>query len=118
MHATPEQPNGWWISPAIPTIANVMLAVLWLFSTLGGWGDAAFCGEGADHDATCSAGFGNAVLASVPPAAGGLGLGIASWTLPAVRHRPERLDRLLTVAAVLWVAAEAVLFVGGFLAQR
>jgi hypothetical protein len=36
------RPNGWWISPAIPTIANCALAVLWVFSALGGWGDAAF----------------------------------------------------------------------------
>jgi hypothetical protein len=42
---------------------------------------------------------------------------LVSWSLPGVRRRPRRLDALLTAAAALWVLAEAILFVGGYLAK-
>jgi hypothetical protein len=112
-----ERPNGWWISPAIPTIANCALAVLWAFSALGGWGDAAFCGEGEGYDPGCGAGFDDAVRASAPVALIAAALAVTAWSMPGIRRSPYRLDVLLTVAAFTWVIAEGVLFVGGYLAQ-
>ncbi len=113
----PERTNGWWVSPALPTIANCMLAVLWFFSAVGGWGDAAFCGEADRHDPGCAAGFDDAVRLSGAVALLAAALAVTAWALHGVRRRPGRLDALLTVAAFVWVLAEAVLFVGGYLAQ-
>ncbi|TDB84577.1 hypothetical protein E1264_24080 [Actinomadura sp. KC216] len=117
MQATPGRPNSWWISPAIPTIANCVLGLLWAFSALGGWGATAFCGEDGQRDPGCSAGFDDAVRASAPVAVLALVVAVTSWAMPGVRQRPDRLDALLTVAAFLWVLAEAVLFIGGYLAK-
>ncbi|TDD73820.1 hypothetical protein [Actinomadura rubrisoli] len=117
MQAMPGRSNGWWISPAIPTIANGVLALLWAFSALGGWGDAAFCGDDDAHDPGCAADFENAVLLSIPVAFIAATLAITAWAMPGFRHNAGRLDALLTVAAIVWVLAEGVLFVGGYLAQ-
>ncbi|WP_157610464.1 hypothetical protein [Spirillospora albida] len=117
MQAGPGRPNGWWISPAVPTIANCALAVLWAFSGLGGWGEAAFCGTGTGHDLQCGADFATAVSASLPVAALAAGIGVAAWTTPSVRHRPQRLDALLATAAAVWMIAEGILFVGGYQAK-
>ncbi|WP_067833643.1 hypothetical protein [Actinomadura kijaniata] len=117
MQAVPGRPNGWWISPALPTIANVLLAVLWLLSAFGGWGTTAFCGDPEQRDAVCADHYDVAVLISFLPALGAAALGVAAWTAPAIRRRPDRLDSVLAVSALLWVVAEAVLFVGGFLAK-
>ncbi|MBO2454774.1 hypothetical protein J4573_47335 [Actinomadura barringtoniae] len=113
----PGRSNGWWISPAIPTIANAVLAVLWGFSALGGWGDAAFCGDADQHDPGCGDDFGFTVRLSVPFAVLAAVIGVAAWALPRVRHNPARLDALLTVGAFLWVLAEGVLFIGGYIAK-
>ncbi|WP_344898652.1 hypothetical protein [Actinomadura meridiana] len=113
----PGRTNGWWISPAIPTIANVVLAVLWTFSALGGWGDAAFCGEGDQHDAACGTGFVHAVQVSAPLAALAAIVAVTAWSMPSVRRRPDRLDALLTMAAFVWILAEGILFIGGYLAK-
>jgi hypothetical protein len=112
-----ERSNGWWVSPALPTIANCLLAVLWGFSTVGGWGEAAFCGTAARRDASCAADFEPAVMLSIAPAALAAALAATSWALPGIRRSPQRLDALLTVAAAMWVVAEGVLFVGGYLAK-
>ncbi|MFA1551900.1 hypothetical protein [Actinomadura chokoriensis] len=117
MQATPGRANSWRISPAIPTIANCALAVLWFFSALGGWGDAAFCGEDDRHDPGCGAGFDDAVRLASPVAVLAAAIAVSAWAVPGVRRRPDRLDVFLTVAAFVWVFAEAVLFVGGYLAQ-
>jgi hypothetical protein len=113
----PGRTNGWWISPAIPTIANVVLAVLWTFSALGGWGDAAFCGEDERHDPACGSDFDHAVQASAPLAVLAAVIAVTAWSLPSVRRRPDRLDAVLTGAAFVWVLAEGVLFIGGYLAK-
>ncbi|PRX00878.1 UNVERIFIED_ORG: hypothetical protein CLV66_1321 [Actinomadura viridilutea] len=113
----PERSSGWWISPAIPTIANCALAALWVFSTIGGWGVRAFCGEGEQRDPKCAADVDLAEVLSVPLAVLAVALAVAAWALPAVRRRDDRLDGLLTVAAFFWVAAEGVLFVGGYVAK-
>ena len=117
VQAAPGRANSWWISPAIPTIANGALAVLWFFSALGGWGDAAFCGEDDRHDPGCGAGFDDAVRLSSPVALLAAAVAVTAWAAHGVRRRPGRLDALLTVAAFVWVLAEAVLFVGGYLAK-
>ncbi|MES9602103.1 MULTISPECIES: hypothetical protein [Actinomadura] len=117
MQAMSGRPNGWRISPAIPTIANCALAVLWLFSALGGWGDAAFCGEDEGRDLECAAGFEDAVRISAPVAVAAAAVAVTAWSMPAVRRRPWRLDVTLTVTAFAWVIAEGVLFVGGYLAK-
>ncbi|MFC4056607.1 hypothetical protein ACFOY4_43560 [Actinomadura syzygii] len=117
MQAMPGRSNGWWISPAVPTIANCALAVLWTFSALGGWGDAAFCGENEKRDAGCGEGFADAVLVSAPIAALAAIVAVAAWGIPGVRRRPDRLDAVLTAAAFGWVLAEGVLFIGGYLAK-
>jgi hypothetical protein len=117
VQAMPGRSNSWWISPAIPTIANVVLAALWGFSAIGGWGDAAFCGEEERHDPGCGAGFDDAVRYSAPVAVLAAAVAVTAWSMPGVRRRPDRLDALLSVAALLWVLAEGVLFVGGYLAK-
>jgi hypothetical protein len=112
-----ERPNGWWVSPALPTIANGLLAVLWGFSTAGGWGKAAFCGEDAQRDLVCASDFDLAVMLSLPPALLAATMVLVSWSVPGVRRRPQRLDALLTVAAAIWVVAEGILFIGGYAAK-
>ncbi|MCP9969985.1 hypothetical protein LUX57_36335 [Actinomadura madurae] len=102
---------------AIPTIANCALAVLWGFSALGGWGDAAFCGEGELRDPGCAAGFDDAVRLSAPVAVIAAAVAVTAWSMPGVRRRPDRLDLLLTAAAFIWVLAEGILFIGGYLAK-
>ncbi|MEV5571121.1 hypothetical protein AB0L06_13815 [Spirillospora sp. NPDC052269] len=118
MRVVPERSNSQWLSPAVPTIANCVLAALWGFSAFGGWSDDAFCGSGAAHETDC----GDAVLRyawlSASPAFVGAGIGLTSWLLPSVRRRPARLNRNLTVAIGFWVFAEAVMFVGGFLTKH
>ena len=117
MQATSGRSNGWRISPAIPTIANCVLAALWAFSALGGWGDAAFCGEDGQRDPECGASFENAVRVSAPLAALALIAAAVAWTMPGVRRKPDRLDAVLTIAAFVWILAEGVLFIGGYLAK-
>ncbi|TDC74360.1 hypothetical protein [Actinomadura sp. 7K507] len=117
MQVAPSRPGDWWVSPAIPTIANCVLGVLWVFSALGGWGDAAFCGEGEAYDPGCGAGFQDAVRLSAPVAVLAAAIAVTAWSIPRVRRRPDRLDALLTVAAFVWVFAEGVLFIGGYLAK-
>ncbi|WP_131740318.1 hypothetical protein [Actinomadura roseirufa] len=113
----PGRSDGWWISPVVPTIANCVLAVLWAFSTFGGWGDAAFCEAGEARDPGCAADLDHAILFSAPVAALATVAAVIAWALPSIRHNAGRLDTLLTVAAFGWVFAEGVLFIGGYLAQ-
>ncbi|MFB4317310.1 hypothetical protein [Actinomadura sp. 21ATH] len=118
MQVTPERMNGWWISPALPTAANCLLAALWTFSTAGGWGEAAFCaGAAGEPRDECADAVRMAVLLSVPPAALATVIVLASWALPRVRRHPVRLDALLTCAAALWILAGGILFTGGYIAK-
>jgi hypothetical protein len=117
VHAPPRRSNGWWISPVIPVTANCALAALWAFSGFGGWATAAFCGDQWTPDPRCAAGVEHAMVASSVPAALAVVTALAAWALPRVRRDDARLDRMLTLAAFIWVAAEAVLFVGGVLAR-
>ncbi|GLZ12071.1 hypothetical protein Acsp04_23060 [Actinomadura sp. NBRC 104425] len=78
---------------------------------------SAFCGEAGERDDTCAADVAMAEVASVPPAVVAAFIAVVAWAVPAVRRRYARLDGLLTVAALVWVAAEGVLFVGGYVAK-
>ncbi|GAA2083222.1 hypothetical protein [Actinomadura alba] len=109
--------NGWWVSPAIPTTANCTLALLWGFSGFGGWGESAFCAGDAIRDPHCVARFGDAVAVSLVPAAVAAAIALAAWMLPRIRRDDARLDRALTISALVWFAAVTVLFVGGLLAK-
>ena len=109
--------SGWWISPAIPATANCTLALLWAFSGFGGWGESAFCADEENRDPRCVGRFGDAVAVSLVPAVVAAIIALAAWALPRIRRNDARLDRALTISALVWVAAEAVLFVGGMLAK-
>lgn len=106
------------ISPAIPTVANLALAALWACTALAGWGEQAFCGEAGHRAPECVDGFETAVLASLAVAVPAAVIAVGAWTLPAVRRNAARLEAALTLAALMWVVAEGVLFLGGSLAQR
>ncbi|WP_157408151.1 hypothetical protein [Actinomadura atramentaria] len=112
-----ERTDGRRISPAVPSIANLLLAALWACSTYGGWGESGFCGDGPARDPACSDGFAVAVLLSTPFAAAAAVLALASWASHDLRRRPSRNAARLTVAALGWVVAEGVLFLGGFVVQ-
>ena len=100
-------------------IANAVLAVLWGFSAFGGWGRTAFCtSDSGSMDAGCSGSFTTVAVVSAVPAFLALMLSTVSWAFPAVRRDPHLLDALLTIAALTWLLAEGVLFVGGWIAQH
>lgn len=109
--------DGWWISPAIPTVANAVLGALWGFSTFGGWGRTAFCSNDSALNMGCSGGFNTAILVSAVPASLALALVVVSWASPAIRRDLHLLDALLSIAALTWLLAEGVVFIGGWLAQ-
>jgi hypothetical protein len=94
-----------------------MLAAFWGFSALGDWGYTAFCGAPGARDAECAAGFDRVVTVSLVPAVLATVIALGAWLLPRIRHDAERLDGLLTASALVWVVAEAVLFVGGYLVK-
>jgi hypothetical protein len=115
VQASPGRQGRWWISPAIPAIANVALAALWGFSAFGGWGTAAFCGDAAGR--SCVDRVDVVVGVSAVPAAAAAALALCSWAFPRIRRDADRLDTTLSLAAVLWIVAEAILFIGGYLAK-
>jgi hypothetical protein len=116
VQASPGGQGRWWVSPAIPTIANVALAALWGFSALGGWGTSAFCGDETTQQ-ICADRIDLVISVSGAPAAMGAALALGSWAVPRVRRDADRLDTVLSLAAILWIIAGAILFVGGYLAQ-
>lgn len=117
MQVAPRRTGEWRISPAIPAVANLTLAALWMFTAVGGWGEQAFCGAGAVTDRTCAAGVHDAVLVSLAAVIPAAGIILMAAVLYTARREPERLTSLLTVAAILWVLAEGIVFFGGHLAQ-
>ncbi|WP_125621307.1 MULTISPECIES: hypothetical protein [Actinomadura] len=117
MQVAPRRTGEWWISPAIPAVADVVLAALWTFTAFGGWGEQAFCEAGGVHDPACATSFQNSVLASLAVVIPAVAITLAALALPRVRRHPDRLGMMLTAAAFLWVGAEGILFLGGYLAQ-
>lgn len=99
-------------SPAILTMANVLLAVLWACSAFADWGVTAFCDPGSDP--ACAGRVRYFGLISIIPAAFGLVLALSSYVAPAVRRDPETRNRVLEYAAVAWILAGAVVFLGGY----
>ncbi|MDP9848487.1 hypothetical protein [Streptosporangium lutulentum] len=100
------------ISPAIPVVANLLLAALWGFSVFAGWGPEAFCSEGGcverlDGVSRLSALF--AVIAACCTA--------GAWLAPRARRDEDRLTALMIAALAVWVIAEGILFVGGLIVR-
>jgi hypothetical protein len=116
VQASSGRQDRWWISPAIPTIANAALAALWGFSAFGGWSTSAFCGDEARQQ-DCVDRIDLMATVSGVPAAVAAAMALGAWGLPSIRRDAGRLDSLLSLAAIIWVVAEAILFVGGYLAQ-
>ncbi|MDX6744962.1 hypothetical protein [Actinocorallia sp. A-T 12471] len=111
-----DRPGPWRVSPALPAAANAALALLWLLSAYGGWGEAAFCSsDGSLADPACLEGFHTAVSYSLVVAVPALVLAFAGALL--LNDDPDALDVLLTATAALWIIAEAVVFTGGYLSQ-
>lgn len=98
-------------------MANLTLAALWLFTTLGGWGEQAFCGADGTSDQGCVNGVHDAVFVSLAAAIPAVGIILVALVLFSSRRGPDRLASMLTAAAILWVFAEGVVFLGGHLAQ-
>ncbi|OLT18420.1 hypothetical protein BJF79_48135 [Actinomadura sp. CNU-125] len=98
-------------------MGNAALAALWILTAFGGWGEEAFCGVGGSYDPTCATGFENAVLASLAVVVPAVVITLAALALPRVRRHPDRLGMMLAASAFLWVGAEGILFLGGYLAQ-
>lgn len=109
--------GGVWVSPVIPTVANLLLAALWGLSVFAGWGLEAFCsaeeGSEACRERLGSVPFGSAVFA-VTAALCTAG----AWLGPVARRDPSRFAMLMTAALICWLVAEGVLFVGGVLDQH
>jgi hypothetical protein len=109
--------DGRWLSPAVPTVANVAIGVLWGFSAFGGWGRTAFCEVNGSVQAGCSEDFDLVIAVSSVPAVLALALAALSWGLPGVRKDAALMDLLLSVAAMAWAFAEIILSFGGYLIQ-
>lgn len=98
-------------------MANLTLAALWLFTTLGGWGEQAFCGASGTSDQSCVNGVHDAVFVSLAAAIPAVGIILVALVLFSSRRDPDRLAGMLTAAAILWVFAEGVVFLGGHFAE-
>ncbi|MFG2091775.1 MULTISPECIES: hypothetical protein [unclassified Spirillospora] len=98
-------------------MANLTLAALWMFTALGGWGEQAFCGADGARDQACVNGVHDAVLVSLAAVIPAVGIILVALALLSPRRDPDRLSGMLTAAAILWVFAEGVVFLGGYLAQ-
>ncbi|GAA3222504.1 hypothetical protein GCM10010468_48330 [Actinocorallia longicatena] len=83
--------------------------MLWIFSAAGGWGGDAFC----TADRACLDDYRRAVELSVALAVPAGIFGVLGWLL--LRDHPQELDTLLLLTAALWIAAGAILFIGGYL---
>lgn len=112
-----NQGGGWGVSPAIPLVANAVLALLWSFSAFGGWGRSAFCGTGVTRDRACADEIGAAVDISLVPAGAALLIVLVALAWPTIRRDIDRLDLLLTISGFLWVLAGGIVFLFGYLAQ-
>ncbi|TDE22768.1 hypothetical protein [Actinomadura sp. 6K520] len=107
----------WRISPAIPAVADLALAVLWAFTALGGWAEQGFCRVDGVPDPTCAADVHNAVLVSLVAVIPAVGIILAACAFYRLRRDLHRVTGMLTAAAVLWVVAEGIVFLGGQLAK-
>jgi hypothetical protein len=96
------------VPPAIPTMASLLLALLWALSVFGGWGVEAFCPAAGSPDGCVDR------IASAAVVSGVIALFAAASTAAAWFTRRQG---LLGVAVITWVAAVGALFVGGVIAQ-
>jgi hypothetical protein len=104
------------VSPVIPGVGAVLLALLWVLSAFDGWAASAFC-SGRDLGGTCHAQVGAAIRPSGVVAGIAAAIAAAALFAPsAVKSVPAaRAARLwlLTASVVCWVLALAVLFIAG-----
>ncbi|MEU8384522.1 hypothetical protein [Streptosporangium sp. NPDC048865] len=99
------------ISPVIPAVAGLLLAVLWGLSVFAGWGVEAFC-----SDPGCVDRLGGVVRLSSLFAVVAACCTVAA--LPAGRRGDRgRFTALMTAAVAAWVVAEGVLFAGGLIVR-
>ncbi|GAA0551163.1 hypothetical protein [Actinomadura livida] len=98
-------------------MANLALAVLWAFTALGGWAEQGFCGADGVPDPVCAADVHNAVLVSLAAVVPAVGIILTAFAFHRLRREPYRVTGLLTAAAILWVIAEGIVFLGGHLVQ-
>ncbi|WP_326645513.1 hypothetical protein OG884_13345 [Streptosporangium sp. NBC_01755] len=96
------------ISPVIPTVANLLLAVLWGFSVFAGWGPEAFC-----SDPGCAARLDGVARASALFAVIAACCTAGAWLVLRIRGDENRFTALMTTAVITWVIAESVFFAGG-----
>jgi len=107
-----RQTGEWRISPAIPAVANLVLAVLWAFTALGGWAEQAFCGVGDAHDQVCVVDVHDTDLVSPAAVVPAAGIILASVVFTSIRRVPDHLTGMLTAAAFMWAIAEGIVFLG------
>ncbi|GAA3442535.1 hypothetical protein [Planomonospora venezuelensis] len=100
------------ISIVIPTVANALLAALWVMSVFAGWGTKAFC-----SDAGCAARMNEVALVSGLFAAVAVCCTAAAWLPPAARRDDRRLMALTGAAAAAWTAAVGTVFAGGMIVR-
>ncbi|MBG0826475.1 hypothetical protein HS041_01585 [Planomonospora sp. ID67723] len=100
------------ISIVIPTVANALLATLWILSVFAGWGTKAFC-----SDEGCAGRMNGVALFSGLFAATAAGCTAAAWLPPGARRDERRLMRLTGAALIAWTAAEGTLFAGGMIVK-
>ncbi|MEV5414044.1 hypothetical protein AB0K60_35075 [Thermopolyspora sp. NPDC052614] len=110
----PDDAPGMWVSPVIPTVANLLLAALWGLSVFAGWGLAAFCTAGEEAEA-CRDRLGSAAFTSGAFAVTAALCTAGAWLGPVARRDPSRFTVLMVAAVIAWVLAEGVLFVAGVL---
>ncbi|WP_204029619.1 hypothetical protein [Sinosporangium siamense] len=104
------------LSPAIPTVASLLLAALWALSVFAGWGFAAFC-ESGDLVAECERRLGFAVTLSGVFAVVAAVCTAGAWLAFAIHRNLSRFNIGMGVAIAAWVVAEGVLFIGGMLVR-
>ncbi|GAA5073111.1 hypothetical protein HNP84_009266 [Thermocatellispora tengchongensis] len=100
------------LSPAIPTVAVLLLAALWGLSAYAGWGLEAFCADD-ESSRSCAERLETVASFSGLFAVVGAGCAAVAWLIPA----PRGFMPLMGTAIAAWVVAEAVLFAGGMLVR-
>ncbi|WP_433368440.1 hypothetical protein [Streptosporangium sp. CA-115845] len=103
---------GMWISPVIPTVANLLLAALWGLLVFAGWGAEAFC-----SDPGCVARLDGVAGASALFAVIAAGCTAGAWLVPRIRGDENRFITLMIAAMIMWMIAESVFFVGGLIVR-
>ncbi len=97
------------VPPAIQAAASLLLATLWGFAVFGGWSTQAFCTTSLGPSPDCADRIASVVALSVLVGVVAAGATGVAWL--------GRRESLYGAAAVAWVVALVVLFVGGLAAR-